>query len=133
MASKVAFKGMMLSGVPNFAFAIGYTNSSWTLKVDLVCDHLCRILSYMDQHGYSTVVPVVDGSGLEKRPMLDFPAGYISRAIDQFPQQGTSGPWTIEMDYWADHARLRKGPVEDAALRFSSAARATATAGAARA
>ena len=65
--------------------------------------------------------------------MLDFPAGYISRAIDQFPQQGTSGPWTIEMDYWADHARLRKGPIEDAALRFSSVARSTATAGAARA
>ena len=129
----LVYKSFMLSGIPNLAFSFGYTNSSWTLKVDLVCDHLCRILSYMDQHGYSTVVPVVDGSGLEKRPMLDFPAGYISRAIDQFPQQGTSGPWTIEMDYWADHARLRKGPVEDAALRFSSAARTTATAGAARA
>jgi hypothetical protein len=64
---------------------------------------------------------------MEKRPMLDFSAGYITRALDEFPQQGASGPWTIEMDYWSDHARLRKGPVEDAALRFSTVDRATAT------
>ena len=124
------YKSFMLSGIPNFAFAFGYTNSSWTLKVDLVCDHLCRMLSYMDQHGYSSVVPVVDDPTLPKRPMLDFEAGYILRAMDDFPQQATSGPWTVEMDYWADHARLRKGPVEDAALRFSAVDRAAVAAGA---
>ena len=75
----------------------------------------------MDRHGYSTVVPVVDNPMIEKRPMLDFPAGYIIRAIEEFPQQGTSGPWTVEMNFKADHARLRKGPVEDAALRFGTA------------
>ena len=127
------YKSFMLSGIPNFAFAFGYTNSSWTLKVDLVCDHLCRLLAYMDQHGYTSVVPVDDDPTLAKRPMLDFDAGYILRGRDQFPQQGTSGPWTVEMDYWADHARLRKGPVEDAALRFSTASRTPVTAGAARA
>lgn len=127
------YKSFMLSGIPNFAFAFGYTNSSWTLKVDLVCDHLCRLLAYMDQHGYTSVVPVDDDPTLARRPMLDFDAGYILRGRDQFPQQGTSGPWTVEMDYWADHARLRKGPVEDAALRFSTASRTPATAGAARA
>ena len=127
----LVYKSFMLSGIPNLAFAFGYTNSSWTLKVDLVCEHLCKILAYMDQHGYTTVTPVCDDPSLEKRPMLDFSAGYISRAIDQFPQQGTSGPWTIEMDYWADHARLRKGPVEDAALRFSTADRAAVTSAAA--
>ncbi len=127
------YKSFMLSGIPNFAFAFGYTNSSWTLKVDLVCDHLCRLLAYMDQHGYTSVVPVDDDPTLAKRPMLDFDAGYILRGRDQFPQQGSSGPWTVEMDYWADHARLRKGPVEDAALRFSTASRTPVTAGAARA
>lgn len=129
----LVYKSFMLSDIPNLAFAFGYTNSSWTLKVDLVCDHLCRLLAYMDQHGYTTVVPVADDPTLAKRPMLDFDAGYILRGRDQFPQQGTSGPWTVEMDYWADHARLRKGPVEDAALRFSTASRTPATAGAARA
>ena len=129
----LVYKSFMLSDIPNLAFAFGYTNSSWTLKVDLVCDHLCRLLAYMDQHGYTTVVPVADDPTLSKRPMLDFDAGYILRGRDQFPQQGTSGPWTVEMDYWADHARLRKGPVEDAALRFSTASRTPVTAGAARA
>ena len=121
----LAYKSMMLSGIPNFAFAIGYTNSSWTLKVDLVCDHLCRMLAYMDQHGYTTVVPVVDDPTMNKRPLLDFSAGYILRSIDQFPQQGSRGPWTVEMDYNVDHARLRKGPVKDSALRFSTAVRST--------
>jgi len=121
----VAYKAFMLSGIPNFAFAFGYTNSSWTLKIDLLCEHLCRLLSYMDQHGYTTVVPVADPT-MERRPMLDFAAGYIQRAIDDVPQQGASGPWTIEMDYWADHARLRKGRVDDAALKFSAAPPAVA-------
>ena len=129
----LVYKSFMLSDIPNLAFAFGYTNSSWTLKVDLVCEHLCRLLAYMDQHGYTTVVPVADDPTLAKRPMLDFDAGYILRGRDQFPQQGTSGPWTVEMDYWADHARLRKGPVEDAALRFSTASRTPVTAVAARA
>jgi monooxygenase len=122
----LVYKSLMLSGIPNFAFAFGYTNSSWTLKVGLICDHLCRLLSYMDAHGYTTAVPVADDPSVQRRPMLDFSAGYILRAMDEFPQQGTSGPWTLEMDYWADHARLRKGPVEDAALRFSAVDRVAA-------
>jgi cation diffusion facilitator CzcD-associated flavoprotein CzcO len=129
----LVYKSFMLSGIPNLAFIFGYTNSSWTLKVGLVCNHLCRLMSYMDQHGYTTVMPVANDPTIARRPMLDFPAGYILRAIDEFPQQGTTGPWTIEMDYWADHERLRKGPVEDPALQFSSAARSIATAGAASA
>ena len=113
------YKSMMLSGVPNFAFAFGYTNASWTLKVDLVCEHLCRLLAHMDAHGYDTVVPVADDPTLELRPMLDFQAGYVQRAVHQFPRQGSHGPWTVAMSYAADNARLRKGPVEDPALRFS--------------
>jgi len=130
---RLAYKSMMLSGVPNFAFAIGYTNSSWTLKVDLVCEHLCRLLAYMDRHGYTTVQPVVDDPTMSKRPLLDFPAGYILRSVELFPQQGSRGPWNVEMDYSADHARLRKGPVEDPALRFGTAARSTSAPGLARA
>lgn len=122
----LVYKSFMLSGIPNLAFAFGYTNSSWTLKVDLVCEHLCRLMTYMDQHGYTTVVPVVDDPNIQTRPMLDFPAGYILRAVEDFPLQGTTGPWTVEMSFKADYARLRKGPVEDPALRFSTAATALA-------
>jgi monooxygenase len=127
----LVYKSFMVSGIPNFAFAFGYTNSSWTLKVDLISEHLCQLMSYIDQHGYTTVVPVCDDPTIEKRPMLDFPAGYILRSIELFPQQGMTGPWTVEMNFRADHARLRKGPVEDTALRFSTAAHSVAPAGAA--
>jgi cation diffusion facilitator CzcD-associated flavoprotein CzcO len=115
----LAYKSMMLSGVPNFAFSVGYTNSSWTLKVDLVCEHFCRMLAHMDRNGVDTVVPVAD-QAIERRPLLDFKAGYVMRAIDHFPKQGTSGPWTVAMSVKADRERLRKGPVEDPALRFAA-------------
>ena len=114
----VAYKSMMLSGVPNFAFAVGYTNSSWTLKVDLVCEHLCRMLAHMDSHGHATVTPILDESEIELRPLLDFQAGYVQRTVDSFPRQGSHGPWTVHMSYRADRRRLRNGPVEDPALRF---------------
>jgi cation diffusion facilitator CzcD-associated flavoprotein CzcO len=127
----VAYKSMMLSRIPNFAFAFGYTNSSWTLKVDLVCEHLCRMLARMDAHGHDTVTPVLDDNTIQRVPMLDFRAGYVQRSIDEFPTQGSHGPWTVEMSYRADRRRLRNGPVEDPALRFTigaSAGRALQTA-----
>ncbi len=114
----MTYKSMMLSGIPNFAFAFGYTNSSWTLKVDLVCEHLCRMLAHMDATGYDTVMPVAEDRTMETRPFLEFQAGYVQRGIDSFPRQGSHGPWTVEMSYAADRRRLRHGPVEDPALRF---------------
>jgi cation diffusion facilitator CzcD-associated flavoprotein CzcO len=120
----VAYKSMMLSGIPNFAFAVGYTNSSWTLKVDLVCEHLCRMLARMNALGADTVVALLEDAALERRPLLDFQAGYVQRAVERFPKQGTRGPWTVEMSFKADRERLRKGPVEDPALRFTRSARA---------
>jgi monooxygenase len=107
----------------DFAFAVGYTNSSWTLKVGLVCEHLCRLLAYMDAHGWDTAVPVADDPTLTRRPLLDFHAGYVRRTVDLFPKQGSQGPWTVEMNYAADRERLRKGPVADPALHFTASAR----------
>jgi cation diffusion facilitator CzcD-associated flavoprotein CzcO len=123
LGDTVAYKSMMLSGVPNFAFAIGYTNASWTLKVDLVCEHLCRLLARMDALGCDTVTPVLEDPALERRPLLDFQAGYVQRAVERLPKQGTRGPWTVAMSYAADRERLREGPVEDPELRFSAGAR----------
>ena len=130
---KLAYKSFMVSDIPNFAYAFGYTNSSWTLKVDLVCEHLCRLLDLMDQRGHTTVVPVVNDPTLPKRPFLDFSAGYVQRSIQKFPQQGTGGPWTVEMNFRADYKRLHQGPVEDSALKFSTAARPAAVSQAATA
>jgi cation diffusion facilitator CzcD-associated flavoprotein CzcO len=115
----MVYKSMMLSGVPNFAFAIGYTNASWTLKVDLVCEHFCRLLSYMDARGADTVVPVPGGDDRhERRPLFDLTSGYVLRGIHGFPHAGSAGPWTAAMAYERDVARLRDGAVDGPALSF---------------
>ncbi len=116
------YKAMMLSGVPNFAFAVGYTNIAWTLKVDLVCEHFCRMLDYMDEHGYGKVVPILEDGTMERVPLLDMTSGYVQRAVAQFPRGGTYGPWAFKHAYEMDQERLRNGPIEDPALVFTPAA-----------
>lgn len=118
-ADAVAYKGMMLTGVPNVAFSIGYTNSSWTLKVGLLCEHFVRLLDHMDSHGYDTCSPALP-LGLETRPLLDFEAGYVLRALDRLPKQGPGFPWLTSRDYLSDVKLLRHGPVADPNLRFAT-------------
>jgi cation diffusion facilitator CzcD-associated flavoprotein CzcO len=115
----MAYKAMMLSGVPNFAFTIGYTNASWTLKADLVSEFTCRLLAYMDARGYDTCVPVNDDPGVAERPLMDFSAGYVLRSIDQFPRSGSRAPWRLGMSYARDVLTLRYGRINDGAMRFS--------------
>ena len=113
----VAFKGMMLDGIPNFVFAIGYTNASWTLKVGLLCEHFCRLLSYMDERGQT--VCVAERAPASTRPLLDFQAGYVKRSIDDLPRQGGTAPWLMPMDYELDTKLFAHIPDEH--LRFSRA------------
>jgi monooxygenase len=125
----VAYKGMMLSGVPNFVLAIGYTNSSWTLKIGLLCEHFCRLLAYMDAHGYDVARPEPSDPDMPTRPFLDFAAGYIQRAVDQLPRQGDRMPWLTSMSYSSDVKLLRADSVTDPELHLSrSADRAVVTA-----
>jgi monooxygenase len=115
----MAYKGMMLGGVPNFAFTIGYTNASWTLKADLVSEFTCRLLAYMDARGYDVCVPVRDDPAVTEQPLLDFSAGYVLRSIDQFPRAGSRAPWRLGMSYVHDVITLRHGKIDDDAMRFS--------------
>jgi len=117
----MAYKGMMLSGVPNFAFTIGYTNASWTLKADLVSEYVCRLLGYMDSHGYDVCVPVNEDPRVTEQPLLDFSAGYVLRAIDQFPRAGSRAPWRLGMSYLSDALTLRHSKINDGTMRFSAA------------
>jgi monooxygenase len=119
----LAYKGAMLSGVPNFAFAVGYTNASWTLKVDLVCAWVCRVLAHMRAHGFDTCLPEPPAPPVETRPLLDFSAGYVLRSLDRFPRQGTEAPWQLPMSYAEDVRRLRDGAIDDGTLRFTAAKR----------
>ena len=116
-ADRVVYKGMMLSGVPNFAFVFGYTNASWTLKVGLVGEHFTRLLRHMDTHGYGTATPVAD-AGMETAPFTTFASGYITRALDSLPRQGRRAPWRISPTYSDDAKLLRRGRVDDPELRF---------------
>jgi cation diffusion facilitator CzcD-associated flavoprotein CzcO len=113
----VAYKGMMLSGVPNFAFTVGYTNASWTLKADLVAEYVVRLLRYLDRHGYDQCVPVA-GPGIERRPLLDFQAGYVLRSMDEFPRSGARAPWRLGMSYAHDVVNLRYRRIADGVMHF---------------
>ncbi|WP_206508520.1 flavin-containing monooxygenase [Rhodococcus sp. KRD197] len=112
LTETMAYKGMMLTDVPNFAFVVGYTNASWTLKADLVSDYIARLLEYMDKNGYREVRLERDPS-IEEEPFLDFAAGYVLRAVDSFPKQGSKAPWKLRMNYFRDLPALRFGKLVD--------------------
>ena len=118
LSETMSYKGMMYSGVPNLASSFGYTNASWTLKCDLTCEYVCRLLNHMDRHGYAEARPCKDAD-VQEAPWLDFSSGYVQRALDILPKQGTKKPWKLYQNYALDLVSLRYGKVEDGVLQFS--------------
>ncbi len=118
LSKVMIYKGMMYSGVPNIATAFGYTNASWTLKCDLTSDYVCRLLNYMDRHGYAKCRPVRDETVAEE-PFLDFTSGYVRRALDRLPRQGSKAPWKLYQNYARDLLALRFGRLDDGTMEFS--------------
>ena len=121
MPKTLVYKGMMFSDVPNLAFAVGYTNASWTLKCDLAAEYVCRLLNHMDQHGYSTCTPRIIDPNIEEEPVIDFNSGYVLRALDALPRQGSKTPWRLHQNYVRDLSMMRYGRVEDGTMEFKSA------------
>ncbi|MFJ9775042.1 flavin-containing monooxygenase [Kitasatospora sp. NPDC101157] len=119
IADAVSYRGMLLSGIPNWAMAIGYTTSSWTLKVSLMCRYFIDLVRHMDAHGYDQVVPVAQ-PGMERRPVMDLKAGYAKRGEKVLPKQGLEKPWRMALSYPEDAKALR-GPVADNNLVFGNA------------
>jgi cation diffusion facilitator CzcD-associated flavoprotein CzcO len=119
----MTYKGMMLSDVPNMAFAIGYTNASWTLKCDLTSEYVCRVLNYMDEHGYAQCCPRRNDPKVKEQPLFGFNSGYVLRAVDQLPRQGSLAPWKLYQNYALDRVMLRRGKVNDRSMEFTKAAR----------
>jgi monooxygenase len=113
-----AYKGMMFSGVPNAALAIGYTNASWTLKCDLTSEFVCRLLNHMDRHGYTQCTPRMTNPSLKPEPLIDFSSGYVQRSIDKFPKQGDKAPWRLHQNYALDIMELRFGKLDDGSMEF---------------
>ena len=115
------YKGVMLSNMPNLACTFGYTNASWTLKADLTSEYVCRLLNYMDQHGYGSAMPKLDHYPNQTEPFVDFSSGYFQRVMDQFPRQHTEKPWKLNQSYSADLMNLRFGKLDDGVLSFTPA------------
>jgi monooxygenase len=119
LTKTMAYKGMMLSGLPNMVYTVGYTNASWTLKADLVSEFACRLLNYMDDNGFDTVVVEHPGSDVEERPFMEFTPGYVLRSLDQLPKQGSRTPWRLNQNYVRDIRLIRRGKIADEGLRFT--------------
>ncbi|HEX3791051.1 MAG TPA: NAD(P)/FAD-dependent oxidoreductase [Pseudonocardiaceae bacterium] len=117
----LVYKGMMFSGIPNLAWCVGYINNSWTLRADLTSQYVCRLLSHMAQHRYTSCVPEVAAAaaaGGGSRPILDLTSGYVQRAADTMPKQGAGQPWRMRQNYLLDLAAMRFGRVDDRTMRF---------------
>ena len=109
----------MYSGVPNLASSFGYTNASWTLKCDLTCEYVCRLLNHMRKHGYLQCTPRNADADLAGEPWVDFSSGYIQRSLHLFPQQGSKPPWRLRQNYARDIMTLRFGRIDDGFMEFS--------------
>jgi monooxygenase len=124
----MSYKGMMLSDVPNMAFSIGYTNASWTLKCDLTCQYVCRLLNHMDAHNFVQCTPHNDDPSIVEEPLLDFSSGYVQRSIHLFPRQGSKAPWRLRQNYPRDVMTLRYSAIDDGTMEFARAGTAVAAA-----
>lgn len=119
------YRGIMLSDVPNMALIIGYINASWTLKVDIAAEYICRLLNYMDQQGYAEVIAQGDQTELlEDTVMGSLSSGYIARAADVMPKQGKHAPWKVSNNYLADRKELKQASFEDRVLKFKKNSKA---------
>lgn len=117
----VTYKAMMYNNVPNLAVAFGYTNASWTLKIDLTAEYVGRLINFMEEKGYRSATPVLPDERIVREEFLGLESGYIQRAVDQFPKQGSKAPWRLYDNYALDIVALRYGSVADSAMRFARA------------
>jgi hypothetical protein len=109
---------MMYSDVPNMASSFGYTNASWTLKCDLTCEYVCRLINYMDKHGYRQCTPRNTDPDVKQENWLDFTSGYVQRSVAKMPKQGSKRPWKLYQNYALDIVSLRLGKVDDGVMVY---------------
>ena len=116
---RLTYKGMMLSGVPNFAISFGYVNASWTLRADLTCEYVCRLIKLMDKKGVKCCEPIDDKSAYGDDQLIDFTSGYFQRGLNQMPKQGNKAPWKNYQNYLKDIFAVRLMSIDDTNLKFS--------------
>jgi cation diffusion facilitator CzcD-associated flavoprotein CzcO len=119
-ATTLTYKGALYSDIPNLASVFGYTNASWTLKADLLCGYVCRLLNYMAAHGYDICTPRNTDPTLARLPLVDFSSGYFQRSMDKLPRQGPRRPWQVYQNYVRDIIALKLARIDDGVLEFKS-------------
>ncbi len=119
MSKTLAYKGMMYSDIPNVASALGYTNASWTLKCDLTAQYVCRMLNYMQENDFEIATPRLNDPTVVPEPAIDFTSGYVKRALDTLPKQGSKHPWRLHQNYIKDLRMLRYGDLKDGTMEFA--------------
>jgi cation diffusion facilitator CzcD-associated flavoprotein CzcO len=117
LSKTLSYRGMMFSDMPNLSYSFGYTNASWTLKADLTGGYLCRLLNHLKKTGTQIAIPARE-PGIEEVPFLDFSSGYVQRARDILPKQGSKKPWKLYQNYALDMFSLKFASVEDGVIRF---------------
>ena len=117
LSKTLSYRGMMFSDMPNLSYSFGYTNASWTLKADLTGGYLCRLLNHLRKTGTEIALPARE-PGIEEVPFLDFSSGYVQRARDILPKQGSKKPWKLYQNYALDMVSLKFASVEDGVIRF---------------
>ena len=122
MAKTLNYKGLMYSGIPNLASSFGYTNASWTLKCDLTCEYVCRLLNHMKKNGIAQCTPRNSDASVTEEPWVDFSSSYFARSLHLFPKQGSKAPWKLYQNYPKDILMLRFGRVDDGVLQFARVA-----------
>ena len=115
----LTYRAMMLEDVPNLAVCFGYTNASWTLKIDLICGYVCRLLNHMEHTGHKVCTPKLRDPEVKREPFLALSSGYIKRAVELLPKQGSIDPWRVHQSYLRDFFTLRRTKVDDGVIEFS--------------
>jgi cation diffusion facilitator CzcD-associated flavoprotein CzcO len=121
LARTFVYKGVLLGNVPNFAFCVGYTNASWTLRADLASTFVCRLLNYMDRNDYSSCTPMCDAAALEPKPLLNLTSGYVLRTAAHLPKQAEKMPWQTRQNYLLDWLTIKFSRIKDGVLTFRTA------------
>jgi len=118
LGDTLSYKGMMYSNIPNLASSFGYTNASWTLRAELICEYVCRLLNYMGRRGFDQCTPRSDMSLAETDDYIDFSSGYVRRALAELPKQGKRRPWKLYQNYLKDMLLMRFGRLNDGVMEF---------------
>jgi cation diffusion facilitator CzcD-associated flavoprotein CzcO len=122
VTKRLSYKGLMIRGVPNLSFTLGYSNASWTLKCNLVALYVCRLLNHMSAHGYDCATPAGDEPAMVADPAINLNSGYIRRGIELLPKQGSAAPWRFNQNYLLDLRDLKFAAVDDGTMEFTRVA-----------